>query len=128
VATTGQPGLIKPSSIRRGQIVFAITNPYAEIEPAAALAAGAAFAADGATVNNVLGYPGIFKGALMAGASTITVGMKLAAARALAGLVQEAELVPDPLDRAVHDTVAAAVREAAAADGVARPEMAAVGL
>ncbi|HEX6391577.1 MAG TPA: NAD(P)-dependent oxidoreductase [Solirubrobacteraceae bacterium] len=128
VATTGQPGLIKPEAIRPGQIVFAITNPYPEIEPGAALAAGAAFAADGATVNNVLGYPGIFKGALMAGASAITVGMKLAAARALAGLVEEAELVPDPLDRTVHDTVAVAVHEAAVADGVARPEMAAVGL
>jgi malate dehydrogenase (oxaloacetate-decarboxylating) len=128
VATTGQPGLIKPASIHAGQIVFAITNPYAEIEPAAALAAGAAFAADGATVNNVLGYPGIFRGALLAGASAITVGMKLAAARALAGLVREAELVPDPLDGAVHETVAAAVVEAAERDGVARPEMAAAGL
>jgi malate dehydrogenase (oxaloacetate-decarboxylating) len=128
VATTGRPGLIAPESVREGQIVLALTNPYPEIEPAAARAAGAAFAADGTTVNNVLGYPGIFRGALLAGASDVTVGMKLAAARAIAGLVEEAELVPDPLDRAVHEKVAEAVREAAERDGVARPDMAAADL
>ena len=53
--------------IRAGQVILALTNPDPEIEPEAAEAAGAAFAADGRSVNNVLGYPGIFRGALQAG-------------------------------------------------------------
>ena len=64
VATTGRPGLIMPEMVRPGQVILALTNPVPEIEPDAALAAGAAFAADGTSVNNVLGYPGIFRGAL----------------------------------------------------------------
>ena len=121
VATTGRPGLLTPAMIRPGQVILALTNPVAEIEPEAAVAAGAAFAADGRSVNNVLGYPGIFRGALLAGADRITTGMKLAAARAIAELSVEAELVPDVLDPAVHERVAFAVRDAAEAEGVARP-------
>ena len=83
--------------------------------------AGAAFAADGTSVNNVLGYPGIFRGALLAGASAINIDMKRAAAWALAGLTVESELVPDVLDRNVHETVAQAVRQAALDSGVADP-------
>jgi malate dehydrogenase (oxaloacetate-decarboxylating) len=86
-----------------------------------ALAAGAAFAADGTSVNNVLGYPGIFRGALLAGARVINISMKRAAAWALAGLTVESELVPDVLDRHVHETVAQAVRQAAVDSGVADP-------
>jgi malate dehydrogenase (oxaloacetate-decarboxylating) len=128
VATTGQPGLIEPSMVRQGQVILALTNPDPEIEPADAEQAGAAFAADGRSVNNVLGYPGIFRGALKAGAKEINVEMKLAAARAIADLAGEGELVPDVLDRHVHDVVADAVRDAAQHSGAARPEMAAVGL
>jgi malate dehydrogenase (oxaloacetate-decarboxylating) len=128
VATTGRAGLITPAMVRPGQVILALTNPHPEIEPEAALAAGAAFAADGRSVNNVLGYPGIFRGALLAGADRITTGMKLAAARAIAELTVESELVPDALDRAVHDRVAEAVHDAAVSEGVARPEHAAVGL
>ena len=128
VATTGRPGLIEPSMIRPGQVVLALTNPVPEIEPEAALAAGASFAADGRSVNNVIGYPGIFRGALQSGAERVTTGMKLAAAHAIAAMAVEAELVPDPLDRRVHDKVAEAVREAAVAEGVARPERATAGL
>ena len=62
-------GLITPEMVRPGQVILALTNPVPEIEPDVALAAGAAFAADGTSVNNVLGYPGIFRGALLAGAS-----------------------------------------------------------
>ena len=58
VATTGRPGLIGPEMVREGQVVLALTNPEPEIEPQAALRAGAAFAADGASVNNVLALPG----------------------------------------------------------------------
>jgi malate dehydrogenase (oxaloacetate-decarboxylating) len=119
VATSGKPGLIRPEMVREGQVVLALTNPVPEIEPEAALAAGAAFAADGTSVNNVLGYPGIFHGALLSGASVINLEMKRAAAWALAGLTVESELVPDVLDPAVHDAVAQAVKQAAIDSGVA---------
>jgi malate dehydrogenase (oxaloacetate-decarboxylating) len=122
VATTGRPGLIKAEMVRPGQVILALTNPVPEIYPDDALAAGAAFAADGSAVNNVLGYPGIFRGALMAGASRITTTMKLAAAWALAGLTIESELVPDPLDRSVHAAVAEAVRVTAIDTGLGDPE------
>ncbi|WCB92154.1 NAD-dependent malic enzyme [Baekduia alba] len=121
VATSGRPGLIAPALVRPDQVILALTNPVPEIEPDAALAAGAAFAADGTSVNNVLGYPGIFRGALLAGATAINLDMKRAAAWALAGLTVESELVPDVLDAHVHDTVAQAVRQAAVDSGVADP-------
>ena len=107
--------------VRPGQVILALTNPVPEIEPTAALEAGAAFAADGTSVNNVLGYPGIFRGALIAGASRINLEMQRAAAWALADLTVAAELVPEVLDRHVHETVAEAVREAAIESGVADP-------
>ncbi len=122
VATTGRPGLIEPAMIRPGQVILALTNPDPEIEPEVAEAAGAAFAADGRSVNNVLGYPGIFRGALQAGAAGINVEMKLAAARAIAELAADRELVPNALDQRVHDAVAEAVRAAASSSGIARPE------
>jgi malate dehydrogenase (oxaloacetate-decarboxylating) len=125
VATTGRPGLIQPSMIRPGQVILALTNPEPEIEPELAEAAGAAFAADGRSVNNVVGYPGIFRGALLAGAAGINVEMKLAAARAIAGLTPEGELVPNALDQSVHDAVAEAVRTAATTTGIAHPDRAA---
>src|SRR3712207_1567187 len=81
VATTGVSGLIKPEMVRERQVIRALTNPYPEIEPEDAMKAGAAFAADGTSVNNVLGYPGIYRGALLAGAGDINLKMKLAAAR-----------------------------------------------
>jgi malate dehydrogenase (oxaloacetate-decarboxylating) len=128
VATTGRAGLIKPSMIRRGQVILALTNPDPEILPEEAEAAGAAFAGDGRSINNVLGYPGIFRGALQAGAAGINLEMKLAAATAIADLAREDELVPDVLDQNVHDAVARAVQEAAQSSGVARPELATAGL
>src|SRR4051794_1596316 len=121
VATTGRPGLIAPSLVRPGQVILALTNPAPEIEPEVALAAGAAFAADGTSVNNVLGYPGIFHGALLAQARAISLEMKRAAAWALAGLTVESELVPDVLDPDVHAKVAEAVRRAAIDSGAAAP-------
>jgi malate dehydrogenase (oxaloacetate-decarboxylating) len=124
VATTGKPGLLTPEMVRPGQVILALSNPEPEIDPDAAMAAGAAFAADGRAVNNVLGYPGIFRGALQTGASQITLEMKLAAALAIADHAAEGELVPNPLDQAAHDSVAAAVAEAARRSGVARPDVA----
>jgi len=128
IATTGRPGLIGSEQVRKGQAIFALTNPVPEIEPQTALRAGASFAADGTAVNNALGFPGIFLGALACGARTISVRMKLAAARAIARLTRQSELVPDPLDRGVHAQVAAAVADAARQEGLARPDRAPPGL
>ena len=128
VATTGVTNLIKPEMVRAGQVILALTNPYPEIEPETARKAGAAFAADGTSVNNVLGYPGIFRGALMAGSQEINGEMKLAAAGAIADLTAESELVPDVLDQEVHCTVADAVRDAAVEGGVAHLDRAPAGL
>jgi malate dehydrogenase (oxaloacetate-decarboxylating) len=128
VATTGVPGLIKPEQVRPGQVILALSNPDPEISPKVAEEAGAAFAADGTSVNNVLGFPGIFRGALSVGAREISIGMKLAAAHAIAGLTERSELVPDALDPAVHAEVARAVAEAARSEGLARPERVPTGL
>jgi malate dehydrogenase (oxaloacetate-decarboxylating) len=128
VATTGRAGLIEPHMVRKGQVILALTNPDPEITPEAAMAAGAGFAADGRSVNNVLGYPGIFRGALSAGARMISLEMKLSAARAIAELARDDEIVPDVLDQKVHDAVARAVRDAAERSGVSRPEIATAAL
>jgi malate dehydrogenase (oxaloacetate-decarboxylating) len=110
--------------VRPGQVILALSNPDPEISPEDAEAAGAAFAGDGRSVNNVLGYPGIFRGALQAGADRINLEMKLAAAYAISELATGEELVPNALDQHVHDAVAKAVRDAALNSGVARPELA----
>ena len=100
-------------------IVFAMANPIPEIYPEDALAAGAAVVGTGRSdfpnqVNNVIAFPGIFKGALEARAERITEPMKLAAAKALADLVSPDELsadfvMPDPFDPRIADAVAQAV-------------------
>jgi malate dehydrogenase (oxaloacetate-decarboxylating) len=129
VATTGKPGSIDPGLVRDGQVILALTNPEPEIDPDAATEAGAAVALDGTSVNNVLGYPGIFKGALLSGAKTVSREMKLAAAWAIAGLSIESDrLVPDVLDPAVHDHVAEAVCKAAIDTGVGEEGAAPPGL
>ena len=109
IATTGARGLIKPETVRKGQIIMALSNPDPEIEPALALQHGAAIAADGKGINNLLGFPGLFKGALAARAPRFTDAMLLAAARTIADLAKGDELVPDPLDLEMHQAVAAAV-------------------
>jgi malate dehydrogenase (oxaloacetate-decarboxylating) len=113
VAVTGAPGLIKPEMVRKGQIILALSNPYPEISPADARAAGAAFAADGKSVNNVLGFPGIFRGAVDADVPRITQDMLLAAAKAIAESAPPGEVVPSPLDKALHRRVAKAVARVA---------------
>jgi len=113
IACTGVKGLIRPEWVRKGQVILALSNPDPEIEPLVARAQGAAFAADGKGINNVLAFPGLFKGALEARAARFTDAMLMAAANAIAGLARGDELVPDPLDRELHATVAAAVRAAA---------------
>lgn len=120
VATTGKKDLIKPEMIRKGQIILALSNPYPEISAQEALEAGAAFAADGTRVNNLLGFPGIFKGAMQVRATSITEDMLLAAAKAIADSAPDTELVPNVLDKKLHERVAHAVSEAAFKSGVAR--------
>ncbi len=109
VATTGVRGLIQPKWVREGQLIFALSNPEAEIEPLLALEKGAAFAADGKNVNNVQAFPGLFRGALDAGAVRFTDDMLFAAAEAIAENTPEGQLVPNPLDKSVHKKIAQAV-------------------
>jgi malate dehydrogenase (oxaloacetate-decarboxylating) len=122
IATTGAPGLIKPEMVRKGQIILALSNPNAEIDPEIAMQHGAAFAADGKSVNNVLGFPGIFRGAVDSGARRITHEMLVAAAETIAALTPPGELVPSPLDKKVHLAVARAVAETAIKQGMARTD------
>ena len=122
VATTGAPNLIKPEMVRKGQIILALSNPNPEIDPEVAMEHGAAFAADGKSVNNVLGFPGIFRGAVDANAPRITHEMLLAAAHVIAEMTPPGELVPSPLDKKVHRAVARAVAETAIKQGIARAE------
>jgi malate dehydrogenase (oxaloacetate-decarboxylating) len=123
IATTGVPGLIKKEMVRRGQIVLALSNPNPEIDPEVARAAGAAFAADGRTVNNVLGFPGIFRGAVDANVPRITREMLMAAAEAIAAAAPPGQIVPDPLDKALHKSVARAVARVAVAQGLNRDDL-----
>ncbi|MDP2359218.1 MAG: NAD(P)-dependent oxidoreductase [bacterium] len=120
IATTGVPGLIKPEQVRKGQVILALSNPDPEILPDDALAAGAAFAADGKGVNNAMAFPGLFKGALRARATTINDAMKIAAAKAIAQHAMEGELMPNILDRSAHEEVARAVEATALKTGVVR--------
>jgi malate dehydrogenase (oxaloacetate-decarboxylating) len=123
IATTGVPGLIKEGMVRKGQIILALSNPNPEIEPERALAAGAAYAADGKSVNNVLGFPGIFRGAVDANVPRITREMLIAAAEAIAAFAKPGEVVPDPLDKALHKAVARAVARVALARGLNRDDL-----
>jgi len=119
VAATGRPGLIDPRHIRRGQIVFALSNPDPEIEPKTALAAGAALASDGRAINNALAFPSLVRAAIETRARTISGEMMIEAARTIASHAEPGELVPSPLDRALHDAVADAVARCAIATGMA---------
>ncbi len=123
IATTGAAGLIRPEWVRRGQIILALSNPVPEIEPEQALEAGAAFAADGKVVNNVLGFPGILRGAVDANVRRLTTEMYLAAARAIADSTPDHQIVPSPLDREVHRAVARAVARTALETGEARADL-----
>jgi malate dehydrogenase (oxaloacetate-decarboxylating) len=122
VATSGVPNLIKPEMIRKGQIILALSNPRSEIDPEEALEQGAIFAADGKSVNNVLGFPGIFRGAVDSRAPRITHEMLIAAVDVLVRMTPSGELMPNPLDKKVHREVARAVAETAIRQGIARAE------
>ena len=124
IAATGARNIIKPEMIRKGQIILALSNPNVEIDPEEALAHGAAFAADGRAVNNVLGFPGIFRGALDSQAPRITPEMLTAAVEVLVSMTPSGELTPNPLNKRVHQEVARAVAETAMKQGIARAEYA----
>ena len=127
------PGVLTPDMVRsmaKDPIIFACANPTPEIFPDQAKAAGALVVATGRSdfpnqVNNVLAFPGIFRGALDVRARDINDEMKIAAAYALADLVSPEELsvdriLPEAFDPRVKDAVAAAVAQAARRSGVAR--------
>jgi malate dehydrogenase (oxaloacetate-decarboxylating) len=118
IATTGQEGLFAPRMIQRGQVILALTNPAPEIEPALAIGAGAALAADGRSINNALAFPGLFKGALRARSRAIAPEMLIAAAEVIAAKARAGDLVPHVLDRAVHSAVEDAVAKKAEALGL----------
>ena len=131
-------GLSGPDAVSRGMvasmaeraIVFACANPVPEIYPEEALAGGAEVVATGRSdypnqINNVLAFPGVFRGAFDVRAGDINEAMNIAAAHALADLVPEDELtaeniLPQAFDPRVRDAVGSAVAEAARASGVAR--------
>jgi malate dehydrogenase (oxaloacetate-decarboxylating) len=123
VATTGVPGLIRPEMVRKNQIILALSNPNPEIDPETARRAGAAFAADGKSVNNVLGFPGIFRGAVDADVPRITREMLTAAARTIADAAPKGEIVPHPLDKALHKRVAQTVARVAIEQGLNRDDL-----
>ena len=118
------------ATMAEGAIVFAMANPVPEIFPDEALEGGAAVVGTGRSdypnqINNVLAFPGIFRGALDVRASDINDEMKMAASYAIAGLVSDEELkaeyiMPTAFDKRVGPAVAAAVAEAAKKSGVAR--------
>ena len=126
------PGVISRADVERmadGPIVFAMANPEPEIRPetiqdiAAVIATGRSDFPN--QINNVLAFPGIFRGAFLAGATDITEGMKIAAAEAIAASVPTDKLtatniMPSAFDRSVVEAVAPAVAEAARRDGVTR--------
>ncbi len=127
------PGTLTKEMVKtmsKDPVIFACANPVPEIFPDEAKEAGAAVVSTGRSdypnqINNVLCFPGIFRGALDVRASDINGEMKIAAARALASLVSDAELSPEYIlpkafDPRVKDAVAKAAAEAAIASGVAR--------
>ncbi len=126
-------GALKAEDVRhmaKDPIVFAMANPTPEIEPSVALEAGARIVATGRSdlpnqINNVLAFPGIFRGALDVRAKDINEEMLIAASRALADLIppeelSETNIIPLPFDKRVVPAVAAAVAKAARDTGVAR--------
>ncbi|MBR4816421.1 MAG: NAD-dependent malic enzyme [Lachnospiraceae bacterium] len=127
------PGLVTPEMVKsmaKDPILFPMANPTPEIMPDEAKAAGAAVVGTGRSdfanqINNVLAFPGIFRGALDVRASDINDEMKIAAAKAIAGYIPEDQLnpeniIPSALDKNVAKAVAEAVAQAARDTGVAR--------
>ncbi|MEF9852472.1 MAG: NADP-dependent malic enzyme [Hydrogenoanaerobacterium sp.] len=128
-----RPGLLTAkmvANMNKNAIIFALANPTPEIMPDEAKQGGAAVVGTGRSdfpnqINNVLAFPGIFKGALRVRASDITEGMKVAAAFAIANMVSNESLnaehiLPDALDKSVAEGVANAVAAEAVKEGISR--------
>ena len=126
-----RPGLVTGEMVEtmaKDPIILSMANPVPEIMPDVAKAHGAAVVGTGRSdfpnqINNVLVFPGLFKGALSCGAVQITDGMKFAAVRALAGMIPNPDaehILPSPLERSAAQAVADAVAEEARRTGVAR--------
>lgn len=129
-----QANMVTPEMVRsmdRDPIIFAMANPVPEIMPDVATEAGAVVVGTGRSdfpnqVNNVLVFPGFFKGLLRVGATKVTQEMKIRAAEALASVITDEELnadyvLPDAFDERVADAIADAVSAEAVASGVCRP-------
>lgn len=129
-----QANMVTPEMVRsmdRDPIIFAMANPVPEIMPDVAKEAGAVVVGTGRSdfpnqVNNVLVFPGFFKGLLRVGATKVTQEMKIRAAEALASVITDEELnadyvLPDAFDERVSDAIADAVSAEAVASGVCRP-------
>ncbi|MBE6533867.1 MAG: NADP-dependent malic enzyme [Ruminococcaceae bacterium] len=127
------PGIVSEemvASMNKGAIVFPMSNPTPEIDLALAIKAGAAVVGTGRSdfknqINNLLAFPGIFRGALDARVKDITEEMKIAAAYAIASLISDEErcadyIIPSPFDERVGKSVAKAVYDCAVATGMAR--------
>lgn len=127
------PGIVSQDMVRsmnKDSILFAMANPTPEIMPDEAKAAGARVIGTGRSdfpnqVNNVLAFPGIFRGALDVRATDINEAMKLAAAHAIASMIKDADLnenniIPNALDKSVAPIIAEAIKKAARKTGVAR--------
>ncbi|MBQ3103417.1 MAG: NAD-dependent malic enzyme, partial [Oscillospiraceae bacterium] len=127
------PGMVTTDMVKtmaKDSIIFACANPTPEIFPEDAKAGGAAVVSTGRSdfpnqINNVLAFPGVFRGTFDVRASDINEEMKMAAARALSDLISDEELsadyiIPKAFDKRVGPAVAAAVAEAARKSGVAR--------
>lgn len=128
-----RPGLVTADIVRsmtKDPVVFAMANPVPEIMPDEAKAGGAVVVGTGRSdfpnqINNVLAFPGVFKGAMSVRARDITDGMKIAASQAIASLVGENELcadfiLPDPFNKKLASTIAEAVAKQARKEGLAQ--------
>ena len=127
------PGMVTPDMVRsmaKDPVIFAMANPTPEIMPDEAIAAGAAVVGTGRSdfpnqVNNVLAFPGIFRGAFDCGAKEINEEMKLAAAYAISGAVTDGDIaagkvIPDVFDKEAFRAVAEAVARAAVGSGAVK--------
>jgi malate dehydrogenase (oxaloacetate-decarboxylating) len=120
IATTSKGDVIKPEMIKKGQIIFALSQPHPEIAPELAREAGAALAIDSRAINNLLSCPGIWRGTLDAKAPKINWEMYKAAALAIANAATEEEILPTTLNVKVHLAVAHGVAKAAIETGIAK--------
>jgi malate dehydrogenase (oxaloacetate-decarboxylating) len=123
IAATAQGDIIKPDMIKKGQIIFALSQPHPEITPELALQAGAALAINSRALNNLLSCPGIWRGTFDAAATSINYEMYKAATIAIANAATEDEILPTTLNPELHLAVTHAVAHAALETGIANRKL-----